>query len=70
MFMSGSCSRSGFSDEPLASTELVKRPRVGGFVHKPLDEKRKYRIRSRQKLDEFNRQIVGPSEVIHEFQQA
>jgi len=49
---------------------LVKRPRVGGFVHKPLDEKREYRIHSRQKLDEFNRQIVGASEVIHEFQQA
>ncbi len=40
MFMSGSCSRIRSSDEPLASIGLIKRPRGGGFVHKPLDEKR------------------------------
>lgn len=29
-----------FSEEPSASMELIKRPRVGGCGHGPLDEKR------------------------------
>ncbi len=29
-----------FSDDPLASMQLIKRPRVGWCAHEPLDEKR------------------------------